>query len=295
MLLALMSGTFTAKAEKNEHFRDYAAMEAAATGKMRAYMKAHPERTADSLRRNVMDCLTDGHVGKASDLAPVRKKKLTPQQLYELAGKSSLIHGKMEHNDAFNADSAYKTASAVALTPDGICATNFHVVADLVLGGALGLTNKNDMNRYLMDRDGYVYPILTVLAVDPTNDWAIIKVDPCDKPLTPAPLAGDVMPGTTVYCLASPSQAFFHFTDGMVANCTRTTDRRTGFTKYILDITADYGVGASGGPIFDECGNLVALVSSTLSLYAQPQQYRNFQMAYKQTVPVFLLKQCFTD
>jgi hypothetical protein len=37
----------------------------------------------------------------------------------------------------------------------------------------------------------------------------------------------------------------------------------------------------------------VALVSSTFSLYANPQQNQNFQMTYKYTVPVFLLKECF--
>ena len=80
-----------------------------------------------------------------------------------------------------------------------------------------------------------------------------------------------------------------------MSNATGTLDNRTGNTKYILESTADYGVGASGGPIFDSCGNLAALVSSTVSLYANPQQFRNFQMAYKQTVPVFLIKDLFTD
>lgn len=62
-----------------------------------------------------------------------------------------------------------------------------------------------------------------------------------------------------------------------------------------MEITSDYGVGASGGPIYDEYGNIVALVSSTFSLYANPQQFRNFQMAYKQTVPAFLIRERFSD
>lgn len=294
--LLLLTGAMPVKGEtKNPRFFDYPAMEEAATGKLRAYMKANPGMTLDSLRRNVIDGLSAGPVGKASRLTPVRKKKLTPEQLYDVARKSSLIFGRMENNPAFGGDSAYKTASAVALTPDGICATNYHVVADIVLGGSLGRTNANDKLRFVMDCEGNVYPLTGILAVDPLNDWAIIRVDPCGKQLTPAPIGGDMAPGSKVYCLASPSNAYFHFTDGMVSNCTRSTNKRTGFTKYILEITADYGVGASGGPIFDECGNLVALVSSTVSLYAQPQQFRNFQMAYKQTVPIFLLKNCFTD
>ena len=61
------------------------------------------------------------------------------------------------------------------------------------------------------------------------------------------------------------------------------------------EITADYGGGASGGPILDEYGNLVGLVSSTVSIYSDQQNMRNFQMAYKQTVPIFLVTERFTD
>ncbi len=275
MLLLMAAGVTSVKAEDNLNYYDHAAMVEAATAKLRAYLKANPSVSADSLRSNVINDLTDGPVGKARELT------------------SSLIFGKMEHSDFIKSDSAYKTASAVALTPDGICATNYHVVADVILAGSLGRTNKNDEMRFLMDYEGNVYPVTAILAADPLNDWAIIKVDPCGHPLTPAPVGGDIPVGTPVYCLASPSGSHFHFTDGMVSNRTRTTNKRTGFTTYTLEITSDYGVGASGGPIFDECGNLVALVSSTFSLYAQPEQYRNFQMAYKKTVPVFLIKECF--
>jgi len=293
ILLLMTAGVTSGRAEQNLEYHDHASMVEDATAKLRAYLKANPGNTADSLRANVLNTLTDGTVGKASDLKPARKKKLTPAQLYDVARHSSLIFGKMGRNPAMQIDSAYKTASAVALTPDGICATNYHVVADIVLGGALDHSDKNDMIRFVMDYDGNVYPLTGILAVDPLNDWAIIKIDPCGRKLTPAPVGGDIPVGTPVYCLASPTGSHFNFTDGMVSNMTRSTNKRTGFTKYVLEITSDYGVGASGGPIFDECGNLVALVSSTISVYAQPEQYRNFQMAYKQTVPVFLIKQCF--
>jgi len=292
-LMFMTAGVFSARADYNANYYDYATMVGNVTAKLRSYLKAHPGHTIDSLRASVLPALSDGPVGKASDLTAPRKKRLTPAQLYEMARRSSLIFGRMEYNESFKTDSAYKTASAVALTSDGICATNYHVVADVVLSGALGRTDQNDRARFLMDCDGNVFPVTGILAVDPLNDWAIIKVDPCGHKLTPAPVGGDVPVGTPVYCLASPSQAHFHFTDGMVSNLTRTTNKRTGHTTYILEITSDYGVGASGGPIFDECGNLVALVSSTISIYAQPEQYRNFQMAYKQTVPVFLIKEQF--
>ena len=230
MLLLMAAGVTSVKAEDNLNYYDHAAMVEAATAKLRAYLKANPSVSADSLRSNVINDLTDGPVGKARELTPARKKKLTSAQVYDVAVRSSLIFGKMEHSDFIKSDSAYKTASAVALTPDGICATNYHVVADVILAGSLGRTNKNDEMRFLMDYEGNVYPVTAILAADPLNDWAIIKVDPCGHPLTPAPVGGDIPVGTPVYCLASPSGSHFHFTDGMVSNRTRTTNKRTGFT-----------------------------------------------------------------
>ena len=241
-LLFMAAGVFSARADYNANYYDYATMVGDVTAKLRTYLKAHPGHTTDSLRANVLSTLTDPPVGKASDLTSPR---------------------------------------------------NYPVVASVGLSGALGRTDQHDRARFVMDCDGNVFPVTDILALDPLNDWAIIKVDPCGHKLTPAPVGGDIPVGTPVYCLASPSQAHFHFTDGMVSNLTRSTNKRTGHTTYILEITSDYGVGASGGPIFDECGNLVALVSSTISIYAQPEQYRNFQMAYKQTVPVFLIKEQF--
>lgn len=292
-IMLMAAGVVSVSAQRNPHYQDHASKVEKTTALAREYLKSHPGNTADSLRANVLGALTDGKIVTKSPLPSPRKKKLTPAQLYELASKSSLIVCKMEHNDAFQMDSAYKIASAVALTSDGICATNFHVVSDFVLCGSLGKQDKNDMLRFVMDYDGNIYPITAVLAIDPLNDWSIIKVDTQGRKLTPAPMGGDLPVGSPVYCLSSTTGSHFYLTDGLVANCLQSTDKRTGFTKYILEITADYGVGASGGPIFDEYGNLVALVSSTVSVYAQPEQYRNFQMTYKETVPVFLIKERF--
>ncbi|MDE7148679.1 MAG: serine protease, partial [Duncaniella sp.] len=286
VVLALLGVAPHAHADHDALFQDYPAKVEATTALAREYMKTHPGQGSDSLRRNVIAGLSDGSVAPARVLTPARKRKLSAREVFELCRPSSLVVCRFEHNDAYALDSAYSNASAVALTPDGICATNYHVVADLVLSGALGHEVKNDLMRFLMDHEGNIYPFRQVLHVDPINDMAIIRVDTNGRKLTPASIGTDVPQGTTVYCLSHPTGAYYHFTDGMVSNCTRSTNTRTGRDKYILEITSDYGVGASGGPIFDDCGNLVAIVSSTFSLYAQPQQYRNVQLASKQTVPV---------
>lgn len=278
----------------NKHYVDYADMLGKVTGQLRGTLKTHPEYHIDSLRAHVTDDIKDGPIGSSKALKARRTKRLTPEQIYELCRRSTLVYGKMEHVPYVNGDSAFSNASAVVLTPDGICATNYHVVADIVLRGALDYKVDSDRARFVMDCDGNAYPVTSVLSVDQINDMAIIKVDPMGKTLTPASIGTDLNPGAPVYCLSNTTGNYFHFTDGQVSNCTRKADKRSGRTQYIMDITADYGVGASGGPIYDECGNLVGLVSSTVSVYADPQQGRNFQMAYKQTVPVFLISDLFT-
>lgn len=282
-------------ADPRSEYKDYHSMVAATTAQLKTYLAEHPEVVADTLESRILPFMSDGSVAPRSVLTPPRKKRLTPQQVYEAGRRSSLSFGKMEHVKYLDTDSAYTTASAVVLTPDGICVTNYHVVNDLVLRGALGHNVPYDRLRFVMDCDGNAFPVTDVLGVDMLNDLAIIRIDPRGHKLTPAPVADDAPVGASVYCLANPSGKYFHFTEGIVANRTATLDRLKGHTKYILEITSDYGVGASGGPIFDEYGNLVSLVSSTFSLYAEPEQMRNFQMAYKLTVPGFLIKDKFTD
>ncbi|MBD5251944.1 MAG: trypsin-like peptidase domain-containing protein [Bacteroides sp.] len=295
ILGSLAPVALSAKGPTPGRYRDYPALMTTVTGKLRHALERNPEATADSIRHNVLSTITDGPVGSARDLAPQRRKELKPTEIFDRCRRSALVFGKMEYVPFAKADSAYSNASAVALTADGIVATNYHVVADLVIDGSLGREIKGDKARFVMDYDGDVYPVTSVLYIDPINDLSIIRVDASAKPLTPAPLGPDLAPGSRVYCLSNPSGAYFHFTEGQVSNNTGVRDQRTGYPKYIMEITADYGVGASGGPIFDSCGNLAALVSSTFSLYAQPQQYRNFQMSYKQTVPVFLIRDLFAD
>ncbi len=276
-------------------FTDFDAMKAAMTGQLRSYMQANPGHQIDSVKHHVIDDLTDGPVASKSILTKPNSKKLHPTKLYDKCKHSSLVFGKMEYAPALGVDTAYVNASAVALTPDGICATNYHVVSDVVLAGAMQCEAPNDRMRFVMDCDGTVYPLQRVLYIDPINDFSIIKVDTGDRRLVPAAIGSDPVQGETVFCLSHPSGYMFHFTEGIVSNRTQKTNPKNGQTQYVTEITAEYGVGASGGPIFDECGNLVGLVSSTFSLYGDPQQSRNFQMAFKQTVPVSLIKNCFTD
>ena len=112
------------------------------TAQLRGYINEHPERTTDSMMNHVLDDINNGKIASVKTLASLRKKKLSTEDLYDLCRKSTLVFGKMEHVGYLGKDSAYSNASAVALTPDGICATNFHVISDIVICGAFDYKNR---------------------------------------------------------------------------------------------------------------------------------------------------------
>ena len=94
------------------------------------------------MMNHVLDDINNGKIASVKTLASLRKKKLSTEDLYDLCRKSTLVFGKMEHVGYLGKDSAYSNASAVALTPDGICATNFHVISDIVICGAFDYKNR---------------------------------------------------------------------------------------------------------------------------------------------------------
>ncbi len=53
----------------------------------------------------------------------------------------------------------------------------------------------------------------------------------------------------------------------------------------MLMITADFGAGSSGGPVFDARGNVVGMIAETETVYADPDAARDPQMVFRLCVP----------
>lgn len=124
--------------------------------------------------------------------------------------------------------------------------TNFHVVVRTDNGTAK-LVDKTE-----------TYPIQDVVATDPENDLAIIKVAiPGIKPL----LLGDsdeVRIGDHVYVAGNPKGLEGTFSEGIISRISNQE------TKKRLQMTAPISPGSSGGPVLNSKGNVIGVTFMTI-------------------------------
>ncbi len=204
--------------------------------------------------------------GCALQLPVPPQQPLAPAALYRRAQDSVLLHchlylcGKCKQTHL-------KVSTCFPLTADGVCVANYHA-----------FSTSNAVTMAVATRDGRVFPVTEVLAASQRDDIVIFRV--AAERLTPLALAAAEV-GEAVAVLSHPSSRFYVLTQGAVA-------------RYCLDqgaprlqITADYAVGSSGGPVLNSAGAAVGMVASTQDLYARQEhgQHDNLQMVVKLCVP----------
>lgn len=188
---------------------------------------------------------------------------MSSEALYSTARESVVaVGGILECRHHPEGHSSFATGFVVH--PDGIVVTNQHVVTAFENNDAIGV----------MTNDGRVFPVLEVLAADPLNDIAALKIDARD--LSPLPITGDIDVGAEIHCLSHPAlgcsggeNGFYTFTRGMVSGKFRLSLSARAPVD-VLAITADYAKGSSGGPILNRYGAVVGIVCETKSICHDP-------------------------
>ena len=171
-------------------------------------------------------------------------------------------------------------ASAWALTRDGVMASNYHVF-EKATGAAMGVC----------DREGNTYPIVEILAADKAADVAIFRVKAHD--LSPLALGTPAGIGSAVRVISHPDRRFFMQTAGEVSRYHQQPARKDKPAAVWMSITADYAKGSSGGPVLDDAGKVVGMVSSTQSIYYESnngQPKGPLQMVVKNCVPASAIR-----
>lgn len=175
-------------------------------------------------------------------------------------------------------------ASGFALTSTGAIVTNHHL-----------FKSKEKNTLVAMTRDGKTYGIKEVLAADKTDDVVILQLDMGGAKLEPLALAPNAPVGTEVTVISHPTRRFYSLSEGVISRYSKR--RAKGGTTNMMTITADFAKGASGAPVFDDRGNVAAMVASTSSVYYTQTKgkQQNLQMVFKQCVPAASILKLITN
>jgi putative serine protease PepD len=101
-----------------------------------------------------------------------------------------------------------------------------------------------------------------LVGTDPTDDLAIVKIDPSGLDLKPLTLgdSSTVQVGDTVYALGNPFGYTNSFSEGIVSGLDRSMTAPNGFTiGHSIQTDAAINPGNSGGPLLDANGNVVGI------------------------------------
>ncbi|TWF42941.1 trypsin-like peptidase [Chitinophaga polysaccharea] len=245
--------------------------------------------------------LADEAAPKGEEIKTLRasRKSLDGASIYALRKQSVFIIGKLSKAQPSGTTNFDLIGTAFAISANGVCVTNYHVLKDILQKPTIA--NNNDSLYFIINTDGQVHFIDNILAYSQNNDIAVFHINTRGMSLVPLPLGRPAEVGDPVYCLSHPLGFFYYFSNGMVARNV-TIDKQAAAAGYNplgrppirMEITTDYAIGSSGGPILDQCGNLVGIVSSTAPISTDQGKGAimagvHQQMVVKDTAPVAAL------
>lgn len=271
------------KGDGGVEFRCYAHMGKDLMHSIRQNRMVEEAPGMQALREQAMKVQESGRV--EVNLLKGKKKKTATSQWVEKR-RESILKVCIYKSATVRPEMVTFFATAVALTEDGICLTNYHVLDQFINPQAK--IQPGDSLMFVATDDGRTYPITQVLSYNRLGDVALFRVDMRGEKLTPMPVGEDQPVAATVHTLTHPESMMYYYSRGVVTRnvCDNVNDPFTCRTQ----ITADYAKGSSGGPIFDDYGNMIAMVSTTNSIYAQPQTQQNLQMVVKTTIPISVIR-----
>jgi hypothetical protein len=143
-----------------------------------------------------------------------------------------------------------KVGTGFILSSDGLIATNLHVIE-----GESSIHVK-------LYKDPTEYPATVIVGVDKGHDLALLRITP-KKPL-PVLRLGDssaVSAGDRIYAIGNPLGVFdYSITDGLISQVRPLSPELT-----ILQISAAISQGSSGGPLFNQFGEVIGVTTAIIT------------------------------
>jgi len=254
-------------------------------------------KNAQELRDSALYLADEAAPGTHIRILPGNKKLMKDEDVFLRRKNSVYIFGKLLKRKPNGNVDFELTGTAFAIDEDGICATNYHVLQDIIQKKEQ--ENNTDSIYFIMTSDKNIFIFDKVLAYSRNNDFAIFKVNTRSEKLQAIPFGKPARVGATAYCISHPGGYFYYLSKGIVARNVVVTGEQAaagfnpkGKPPVRMEITADYGIGSSGGPILDQYGNLIGIVSSTIAVNSDPVNSiipGHQQMVIKDAVPVIAI------
>lgn len=142
---------------------------------------------------------------------------LNEQMIFSERKNGVLIIGKLNSSQPGNPKSKNfdLVGTAFAISADGTCVTNFHVLKNIIRPDAEEV-NKDSV-YFIITNDKKVYFMNKVIAFSQNNDLAVFKVDMHEDKFYPIPFGKPANVGASVYCISHPLGHFYSFSKGIVA------------------------------------------------------------------------------
>jgi S1-C subfamily serine protease len=246
----------------------------AITQEAQNYITTNNYTPFETLQNQKLDRIEENSEVLVSNFKP---KKKSGNEIYNHLQKSTLYVGSSYLCDKCP-NVHLNNASGFVIHEDGVIVTNYHVIE---------VNPHVDISAiFVADYEGNVFPVTKILSASQSNDLAILKVNTNGKKLKALPLAKQELVGEDVFMMGHPFANTFFMTKGMIAN--KYMSERSYEPK--IAITAEFGQGASGGPVVNEFGQIVGIVSATQMHYTNgSKEHGDLQLIVREAVPVSAL------
>ena len=181
------------------------------------------------------------------------KEPLTAAQIYATYVKATVgITTEINTNVYGQVVQTAASGSGFVISQDGYIVTNYHVIEDA-----------SKITVTLVDGKSYD---ATLVGGDEENDIAVLKVDATGLDTVVIGSSDNLVVGDQVYAIGNPlGELTFSLTGGYVSALDRNVTMSDGRRMNYIQTDTAINSGNSGGPLFDQYGQVVGIVSAKLS------------------------------
>ena len=187
---------------------------------------------------------------------------LSPSEIYSLAcGQTVAITTEVTYRSFYGYSTAPVSGSGFIISADGYIMTNYHVIEDAAKGG---------YEISVLTYDGTEY-IASIVGYEEDNDVAVLKIDADGLSAATLGDSDSITVGEDIFAVGNPlGELGYTMTSGMVSALDRditSYDSSTGTytTINMFQIDAAVNPGNSGGPLFNDRGQVIGIVTAKYS------------------------------